>query len=405
METKQLSIYIHIPFCVRKCAYCDFLSMPVSESIRNEYVRMLMKEIEQEAVLYSDYTVKTVFFGGGTPTILSAACLSELLNKIRSSFQFAEAFSDVEISTECNPGTVNYEYLCELKKAGFNRLSIGLQSANNEELLHLGRIHTWEDFLRTYENAREAGFDNINIDLMSALPGQTLASYKETLEKVLALEPEHISAYSLILEEGTPFYDMYAEEDVNAQKPEKKLPDEDTERAMYELTEKMLSEKGYYRYEISNYAKKGKACKHNIVYWQRDNYLGLGLGAASLMENMRFHKEEELKYYLRYMGKLNSEEVDYEMQQEKYTSGAYQEMQVLSVKEQMEEFMFLGLRMMEGVNCEKFREQFGKSIESVYGNVLQKLKKQGLVELTEERICLTSRGIDVSNMVLSEFLL
>ena len=412
MRRNTLSLYIHIPFCIKKCNYCDFLSMPADEKTQRKYVEMLLKEIKQEGVFYQDDRVNTVFFGGGTPTALKTDWLIEILEAVRESFCFdntdgrKSGFQEAEITIECNPGTVEYEDLCELRKAGFNRLSIGLQSADNGELALLGRIHTWETFLQTYESARKAGFDNINIDLMSALPGQTLPSYQQTLEKVLALEPEHISAYSLIIEEETPFYEIYGEENIDEENPPaNQLPDEDTERAMYDLTEKLLMEKGYFRYEISNYAKKGKECRHNIVYWQRGNYLGLGLGSASLVDNVRFHKEDELEFYLKYMGRLKEEETGYEFQQQKYLSGAYQEQSVLSEREQMEEFMFLGLRMMDGVKKADFRQQFQKDMDVLYGKVLQRLEKQGMIKQTQDTVMLTARGIDVSNVVLAEFLL
>ncbi|MBE5851505.1 MAG: oxygen-independent coproporphyrinogen III oxidase [Lachnospiraceae bacterium] len=397
MEQKKLSLYIHIPFCVKKCAYCDFLSMPMEEKTRNKYVEMLLREIRQEGVFYQDYVVDTVFFGGGTPTILSTEQLAMLLKELRESFCFAEP----EITIECNPGTVDKEALAGLKNAGFNRLSIGLQSADNKELKCLGRIHTWEDFLQTYEQARAAGFENINIDLMSALPGQTIESYQNTLQKVLELKPEHISAYSLMIEEETPFYDLYSEGGTYASL----LPSEDTERAMYDLTEQLLSERGYARYEISNYALPGKQCRHNIVYWKRGNYLGLGLGAASLVENVRFHKEEELDFYFKSMGKLKVEETDFEFQQNKYLSNTYKDRQVLTKNEQMEEFMFLGLRMMEGVNKADFKKQFHVALEDVYRKSLQRLERQELIKVIEDRIMLTSKGVDVSNVALAEFLL
>jgi len=412
MRRNTLSLYIHIPFCIKKCNYCDFLSMPADEKTQRKYVEMLLKEIKQEGVFYQDDRVNTVFFGGGTPTALKTDWLIEILEAVRESFCFdntdgrKSGFQEAEITIECNPGTVEYEDLCELRKAGFSRLSIGLQSADNGELALLGRIHTWETFLKTYESARKAGFDNINIDLMSALPGQTLPSYQQTLEKVLALEPEHISAYSLIIEEETPFYKIYGEENIDEENPPaNQLPNEDTERAMYDLTEKLLMEKGYFRYEISNYAKKGKECRHNIVYWQRGNYLGLGLGSASLVDNVRFHKEDELEFYLKYMGRLKEEETGYEFQQQKYLSGAYQEQSVLSEREQMEEFMFLGLRMMDGVKKADFRQQFQKDMDVLYGKVLQRLEKQGMIKQTQDTVMLTARGIDVSNVVLAEFLL
>lgn len=397
MEKKPLGLYVHIPFCEKKCAYCDFLSMPASEDTKEHYVTILCKEIEKEAVCYPNYRGKTVFFGGGTPTTLQPEQLERILCKLDKCFslhlsekaleQDAEA---LEITLECNPGTVDEKRLQTLRKIGFNRLSIGLQSAQDEELQRLGRVHTWEDFLRTYSFARKAGFSNINVDLMSALPGQSVESYVNTIEQVSALKPEHISAYSLSIEEGTPFYERYGEADKKRQKGEEDrahlLPTEKEERQMYELTEKLLEKSGYHRYEISNYALPGYECRHNLAYWKRENYLGLGLGAASLMENRRFTKCRNLQEYIG-------------------QNPAYAEESCLSVSEQMEEFMFLGLRLTEGISCEAFQTYFRVSIESVYGAVLEKLKKQRLLVRSGDRITLTKRGIDVSNMALAEFLL
>jgi len=392
MHQKTLSLYVHIPFCVKKCAYCDFLSMPADKSVRDKYVQMLLKEIENEAVFYHDYVVETVFFGGGTPTILEAKQLVEILESLRTHFSFVqdkEPGRVAEITTECNPGTVDAEDLQLLHQGGFNRLSIGLQSADNEELRRLGRIHTWETFVECFHHARAAGFRNVNIDLMSALPGQSLASYRRTLEKVLELEPEHISAYSLIIEEGTPFYELYGNKTVHAQWD---LPDEEVERGMYDLTDTLLSKHNYCRYEISNYAKPGMECGHNQVYWKRGNYLGLGLGASSMVENVRFHRTEFLKQYLDALKKDDF-------------SVLCMEKEVLDKTAQMEEFMFLGLRRMKGVSEKKFCRQFGITMQDIYGSVLEKLQKQGLIKREKDRVMLTKRGIDVSNIVFSEFLL
>ena len=396
----QLSLYIHIPFCVRKCNYCDFLSAPCDEKTRQDYVNVLCREIAQRAEEFQDRKVDTIFFGGGTPSILSPEQMEQIVSTIRRHFQI---LSDAEISIEMNPGTVNKEKLVTYKKLGINRLSIGLQSANNEELKILGRIHTWEEFTQTWKIVREAGFFNVNIDLMSALPGQTLESYEETLRKVLGLKPEHISAYSLIIEEGTQFYKWFEEEcegqdeqvgqenatDVNEVlgiRKSKAIPDEITDRKMYELTKALLEEHGYYRYEISNYALKGYECKHNIGYWKRKEYLGLGLGAASLISDVRSTNITDLQTYL---------EVENQKEETK-----------LSATDQMEEFMFLGLRMMEGISPTEFEEQFGQSLQEVYGTQIAKLEKQGLLEFCREtqRYALTLQGIDVSNQVFVEFI-
>jgi len=393
-----LSLYIHIPFCVRKCHYCDFLSAPCNEETRQKYVETLCMEVAQRAGKFKDRKVDTIFFGGGTPSILSIEQFGQIMAVIKQEF---DVLPKAEISMEVNPGTVNREKLEAYRRLGVNRLSIGLQSADNEELKILGRIHTWEVFVQTWELVRETGFSNVNIDLMSALPGQTLESYESTLRKVLALKPEHISAYSLIIEEGTRFYEWFGDEaaaqveeecweydleDKNVVFRTKKLPDEITDRKMYDLTRTLLEEYGYYRYEISNYALKGYECKHNKGYWKRKDYLGLGLGAASLIDNVRSSNVSELAEYL---------ELNWSTDQEE-----------LSHKDQMEEFMFLGLRMMEGVSVQEFKNQFGKSIDDVYGKQISKLQKQGLLEFNETtgRYALTMHGIDVSNQVFVEFI-
>lgn len=401
----NLGLYIHIPFCVRKCNYCDFLSAPCDDKTRQEYVEALCREIVQRAVQFKNKKVDTVFFGGGTPSILSAEQITKVMSIVRAEFQI---LPEAEISIEMNPGTVDREKLETYKKLGINRLSIGLQSADNRDLKTLGRIHTWETFLHTWELVRKTGFSNVNIDLMSALPGQTLESYEETLKRILVLKPEHISAYSLIIEEGTPFFEWFGEEGRSSKQSEeneieqqlsnlaleiiaKKLPDENTERQMYECTGKLLEESGYERYEISNYALKGYECKHNIGYWKRKDYVGFGLGAASLLNNVRFQNETDLNQYM-----------------EKVSCGQdiVAERQELSKQEQMEEFMFLGLRMMDGISPLEFEEQFGQSLDEVYGKQIQKLKKQQLLkwDYKNKRYSLTGYGIDVSNQVFVEFL-
>ena len=404
----NLSLYIHIPFCVRKCNYCDFLSAPCDEYTRQRYVESLCREMEERAEAFQDKKVDTVFFGGGTPSILSAKQIEQIVSTVRSRFHL---LPDAEISMEMNPGTVDREKLETYKRLGINRLSIGLQSANNEELKILGRIHTWEEFLQTWKLVREVGFSNVNIDLMSALPGQTLASYEETLRKVLALKPEHISAYSLIVEEGTPFFEWFGEEG----KRQKELPDEVIDRQMYELTKKLLEEQGYYRYEISNYALKDYECKHNIGYWKRKEYLGLGLGAASLIADVRCTNITDLQTYLE-VGKQREkqEECDYGCIQKNQESieidtksKKWIEEQIeLSQADQMEEFMFLGLRMMEGVSLEEFEKKFRKTLQEIYGEQIETLEKQQLLKFNHEtgKYALTLQGIDVSNQVFVEFI-
>lgn len=471
---KNLSLYIHIPFCVSKCHYCDFLSAPCDENTRQAYIDALCLEIEQRAEEQQGKNVDTIFFGGGTPSLLLGEQIEQIMTAIRKNFEVSE---EAEISLEMNPGTVKRNKLEIYKKLGINRLSIGLQSANNEELKVLGRIHTWESFLETWNMVRQAGFSNVNIDLMSALPGQTLESYESTLKKVLALKPEHISAYSLIVEEGTLFYEWYREqmedtdqnktkktvasEKENKEKPcngkaenfsNRKLPDEATDRKMYERTKKLLEEYGYHRYEISNYALEGYECKHNIGYWKRKEYLGLGLGAASLLfetskdelrrneedtksidkemvKNVRCSNVSDLETYLKIAwdeeeiepvlerrsaegNTINNIKGGVEQEIGKKKKGIQgrkqwiEESTEVSTQEQMEEFMFLGLRMMEGVSSAEFEQQFGKSLQEIYGTSLKKLMEQKLLEYKEEteRYALTLKGIDVSNQVFVEFI-
>ena len=383
---KKLAIYIHIPFCVRKCLYCDFLSAPASDETKEQYVQALCREIREERKSYVNYKIETIFLGGGTPSLLSGEQLDRILGTVFDAYQVAD---DCEISMEVNPGTVTKEKLKAYKRAGVNRLSIGMQSAVEEELQSLGRIHSSEDAFDTYELAIKTGFNNINIDLMSAIPGQTKESWKESLKRILDLEPApaHVSAYSLIIEEGTPFFEKTPT-----------LPDEDTEREMYKITNDILSESGYLRYEISNYAKPGFACRHNCTYWERGSYAGFGIGAASLVEQVRFSNTRNLKDYL---GKYLKNA----------TVAIKENRQELSVEEQMEEFMFLGLRMMRGVSAGKFSDLFGKTIEQVYPGSVEKYCRQGLLQKIPEqgsgevRIALTERGIDVSNVIMADFLL
>lgn len=378
---RNLELYIHIPFCVRKCLYCDFLSAPAGEGTRERYVEALLSEITGRSREYGDCLVTSIFFGGGTPSLLTGAQMKKLLGTVSGSFFLVP---DAEITVEVNPGTVDPAGLSAYREAGVNRLSIGLQSADNEELSAIGRIHTWEQFLEAYRWAREAGFANVNVDMMSTLPGQTTESYCSSLRKVLALapQPEHISAYSLILEEGTVLYDRYQAGLIH-------IPDEDADRRMYRETKRMLAEAGYGRYEISNYAKEGFECRHNCGYWQRKDYLGLGLGAASLVDNVRFKNGEDLEHYLR--DPLGCREAE----------------QRLSVTEQMEEYMLLGLRLTEGVWAEGFQAAFGRTLEEMYGAVIEKNERDGLLEYRDggKRLVLTERGLDLANYVMAQFLL
>ena len=379
---KELMLYLHVPFCVRKCNYCDFLSAAHPAEKRDLYVKALLQEIRERGKEYSGRTVTSVFFGGGTPSLLSAAQLLEIMTVIREIFILS---ADAEITMECNPGTVDLEKLTGFRNAGINRLSIGLQSMKDEELRLLGRIHDRETFLRTYEQAREAGFSNVSVDLMNALPGQTLESWRETLNEVLSISPlpEHVSVYSLILEEGTVF-DAWAKQGRFTGKLS--IPSEDEDREMYAYTGRRLAEAGFAQYEISNYAREGFACRHNLGYWTRKEYLGLGTGAASLLGEVRYLNETELDRYL--ADPLR------ERQEEK-----------LSLEDQMEEFLFLGLRTVKGVSRKEFFETFGESMDHLWEAVIRKNVGEGLLLDDGERICLSVRGMDLGNYVSAQFLL
>ena len=370
-----LELYVHIPFCVRKCQYCDFLSGPSDEETKDRYIEALLKEI-RAAEHTEDYEIVSVFIGGGTPSALKAEAIASIMRTLQEKFFFCE---DAEVTIEANPGTVDPEKLTIYRNVGINRLSLGLQSTDAEELKLLGRIHSYEEFLKSYEWAREAGFSNINIDLMFAIPGQTGEAWRQHLYQVAELNPEHISAYSLIIEEGTPF----AEQNLD-------LPDEDTEYQMYEDTAEILERYGYRQYEISNYAKQGYMCRHNAGYWQRREYLGFGLGASSLYRELRFSNTRRMQEYLTDSGKLEQ---------------IRKEVTVLSRNEQIEEFMFLGLRMTEGISEKKIEENFNVRLMDIYGDILQKYEETGFMEHIETKWRLTRKGIHVSNHILADFLL
>lgn len=353
---QELELYLHIPFCVQKCAYCDFLSAPAGDAAKEEYVDALKQEIKRYRKMARSYRVSSVFVGGGTPSILSCGQILEIFKTLRQVFAIQ---SDAEITIEANPGTVTKEKLAAWKQAGINRISFGLQSVKNEELKMLGRIHTYEEFRESYDLARQAGFENLNVDLISAIPGQSVQSWEETLRTVAELGPEHISAYSLIIEEGTKFYQWYREGKQSEGHPA--LPDEEVERTMYEQTQEILNEYGFHRYEISNYAKEGKECRHNLGYWNRTQYLGIGLGASSLIADTRYHLCTDLTSYI-----------------ERIESGEdlREEIEVLTKADAMEEFMFLGLRKIQGISRAEFAACFGNSIEEIYGDVVNNLVRE-----------------------------
>lgn len=403
---KNLEIYIHIPFCRQKCAYCDFLSFP---DYNEKYIDSIKREIAGKAEAFNlkdEYIISTIFIGGGTPSFIEA---DDIVSIIDTLYKNIEVDINAEITIETNPGTLNKSKLKAYKGIGINRLSIGLQSVNNAELKRLGRIHTYEEFLNNYYLARETGFENINIDLMSALPNQTIESFNNTLKTIITLNPEHISAYSLIIEEGTKFYELYSGH-------RELLPSEEAEREMYYNTKALLAAGGYERYEVSNYAKPGFECRHNIGYWRRNEYIGFGIGAASLINSTRFTNIRDIHKYIQFLDNNKSDTTGYQalyyfqnadfgQAQETGSISIYCEQNKLSVNEQMEEFMFLGLRMMVGISINEFENSFNCLFEEVYGKVLNKLINEELVIKNDDRIFLSERGIDVSNYVLSEFLI
>ena len=375
---KNLELYIHIPFCVHKCIYCDFLSAPAGDAVKYAYTKALINEIRNTADGQVKDKITSIFFGGGTPSVLPDGCIADILSAVRECFNISD---DAEITMECNPGTVNESRLSEYRKAGVNRLSFGLQSADNNELKMLGRIHTFEQFEESFRLARAAGFNNINVDLMSAIPGQTEATLENTFDKVTALQPEHISVYSLILEEGT-----YLADNIDKFPP---VPDEEEDRRMYHITKQILGNAGYERYEISNYSRPGYECRHNLLYWNRGEYYGYGCSAAGLIGNVRYSDIRDVNKYIELNGDIGK---------------LHENIEILTKEDAMEEFMFLGLRKTDGVSEKSFFETFGVQIDTVYGETIGKLEKERLLIKEKGQIRLTERGVDISNYVMSEFL-
>lgn len=468
MEKRDLSLYVHIPFCKAKCAYCDFLSFGgCSYSEHKQYVDALCKEIEAYKSISVQYVIHTIFIGGGTPSFVDGSFIKQIMDTIKETF---DVDMNAEITIEGNPDSLSKDKLQMYRDCGINRLSIGLQSANDETLRNLNRVHNYDQFIAAYSSGRQVGFDNINIDLMSGLPGESMESYIHTLAKVVELQPEHISAYSLIVEDGTPLSENETLLDM--------LPTEEEDRKLYAKTKLLLQNSGYNRYEISNYAKPGYACRHNIVYWTGGEYLGVGLGAASYLnvpvaaqqwEVVRFHGVENMTEYIGRFSKCEGMREDsytslfhmcenleeeykdcdlsdamedfsydetYDMydnmeamlgmsmeescmtdssmsKYQQYEENAlleflrdyYKDLYFSKRKDQMEEFMFLGLRMIRGVGKTEFRNRFGVEMESIYDKVITKYKQQGLLLEENGWILLSDKGIDVSNVVMAEFML
>ena len=428
MIKQALSLYVHIPFCKRKCKYCDFLSFGgCSIAEQKEYIDALCKEIGAYSLISENDEIVTIFIGGGTPSYIPAEYIGRVLKKVRETFTVSE---DAEITIEGNPDSLTSDNLKGYMEYGINRLSIGLQSANNDMLIMLGRVHNYDQFVAAYSRAREVGFSNINIDIMSGLPSESMESYVKTLGRVVEMQPEHISAYSLIVEEGTP---LAEDEELLS-----KLPSEEIDRRQYSRTKLLLGQAGYERYEISNYAKKGYECRHNLRYWTGGEYLGVGLGASSYMiiKDSSFGSYvnlqddiDEAKELLDYDISLNDEDLhvrfkgvdnidEYIGRFSRFGSGwtdlssakelignCYTDIMILKDKDRMEEFMFLGLRCIKGISISTFEEKFGKNIYEVYGSIIEKYTEWGYLIIDEDRIYLSDKGIDVSNTIMAEFLL
>ncbi|MBO1685746.1 MULTISPECIES: radical SAM family heme chaperone HemW [Clostridium] len=373
---KEMSLYIHIPFCKQKCLYCDFPSYAGKESLINEYIRALNEEILRKC---SKYKIASIFVGGGTPSYLNEINLESLLKTIN----LLDFKDDFEFTIECNPGTLNEEKLVLMKNYNVNRISMGLQTTNDNLLKEIGRIHSFEDFKKNYNQARKAGFENINVDLMFGLPNQHMKDWKASLEDVMSLEPDHISAYSLIIEEGTCFYNLYNNDKLN-------IPNEEEERSMYLFTKGFLEDYGYNQYEISNYAKVNKECFHNKVYWKCNEYLGLGVSASSFVDEKRFKNIDDIKIYIE---KINNNQ------------DVTEEIHVNNINDDMEEFMFMGLRMIEGIDLKTFKKRFGKDVFDIYDEVIKNNIKKGLLVVDSEKLYLSEKGIELSNYVMSDFIL
>ena len=386
---KNVGLYIHIPFCKKKCEYCDFVSYAGKESLVDSYMKWLKYEIKEvgegnrldyEDGLDKAINVETIYIGGGTPSVISANYIEEIMEVIKSNYNISE---NAEITIEVNPGTVDEDKLEKYRKSGINRLSIGLQATQDRLLEKIGRIHTFNEFINTYSAARVVGFKNINVDLMLGLPKQSIEDLEESLDKVIELKPEHISVYSLIIEEGTPFYKKVEEGKLD-------LPSDEIERKMYWMVKAKLEEAGYNHYEISNYAKKGFESKHNVSCWNQGEYIGFGVAAHSYTNDVRYSNIDNIEKYIENFEK--NSEIDNFVFHEK-----------LNLESKMKEFMILGLRKIEGVNISDFKNKFGQNPIFLYRKELEKLTNEDLIEIDGNKIRLSNKGLDLANLVWEEF--
>ncbi|WP_419748055.1 radical SAM family heme chaperone HemW [Clostridium perfringens] len=375
----KISLYIHIPFCAQKCLYCDFPSFARKDHLRKAYIEALNKEIISLREKHNNLEINTIFIGGGTPSVLEADELECLLKEVAK----LNMAKNVEYSMECNPGNLTEEKLEVMKKYGVNRISMGLQAKQDNLLKGLGRIHNYKTFKENFLLAKKVGFNNINVDLMFGLPNQRLNEWEETLREIIYLEPAHISAYSLIIEEGTAFYNLYENDKL-------KLPTEEEERKMYHLAKKILEKNGFNQYEISNYAKEGKECRHNLAYWNMDNWIGVGSAAASYINGKRIKNISSVEKYINSINEKRE---------------AVEEIINNSKNDNMEEFMFMGLRKINGIDENEFKNRFSMNINDVYGEILNKYIDEGLLIRESGRIFLSEKGIEISNIIMADFLL
>ncbi|AOY54803.1 radical SAM family heme chaperone HemW [Clostridium perfringens] len=375
----KISLYIHIPFCAQKCLYCDFPSFARKDHLRKAYIEALNKEIISLREKHNNLEINTIFIGGGTPSVLESDELECLLKEVAK----LNMAKDIEYSMECNPGNLTEEKLEVMKKYGVNRISMGLQAKQDNLLKGLGRIHNYKTFKENFLLAKKVGFNNINVDLMFGLPNQRLNEWEETLREIISLEPAHISAYSLIIEEGTAFYNLYENDKL-------KLPTEEEERKMYHLAKKILEENGFNQYEISNYAKEGKECRHNLAYWNMDNWIGVGSASASYMDGKRIKNISSVEEYINSINEKGE---------------AIEEIINNSKNDNMEEFMFMGLRKINGIDENEFKNRFSMNINNVYGEIINKYIDEGLLIRESGRIFLSEKGIEISNIIMADFLL
>lgn len=389
MNTKNIGIYIHIPFCKKKCEYCDFKSYAGKEKLIDDYIKCLKYELKEvgdgnkldyENNLDKLAIIKTIYIGGGTPSLIDSRYINEILEIVKQNYTLDD---DLEITIEVNPGTVNEEKLEQYKKSGINRLSIGLQSTHDRLLKKIGRIHSYDDFFNTFKLARKVGFQNINVDLMLGLPEQSIEDLKLSIEEIIKLNPEHISVYSLIIEEGTHFYKKLEANELE-------LPKDEVERKMYWSVKKELEKSGYTHYEISNFAKKGYESKHNLACWNQEEYIGFGIAAHSYTNNVRYSNIDDIEQYIKNFE--TNKEIDNFVFHEKQNK-----------ESKMKEFMMLGLRKINGISIQEFKNRFALNPIFVYRKELEKLVDEQLIEIDGNIIKLTNKGLDLANLVWEEF--